>query len=118
MMLGRGACGSISMENPTERHLNSSRTRPTPTVRSATGSGDSRRVAEGRYVGLQGDLIGQATVEARGNKIGIAYRAPYATKDGKTHDLDFKETFVFKHQGSPIIGSLRRFCIFRSVKRI
>ena len=57
------------------------------------------RVAEGRYVGRRGDLIGQATVEARGNKIGIAYRAPYATKDGKTHDLDFKETFVFKHPG-------------------
>jgi len=57
------------------------------------------RVAEGRYVGQRADLIGRATVEARGNKIGIAYRAPFPTKDGKTHDLDFKETFVFKQPG-------------------
>jgi hypothetical protein len=57
------------------------------------------RVAEGRYVGQRADLIGHATVEAHGNKIGIAYRAPFPTKDGKTHDLDFKETFVFTQPG-------------------
>src|ERR1019366_4270137 len=53
------------------------------------------KVAEGRYVGRRANLIGQAKAEAHGNKIEIAYRARVPTKDGKTHDLNFKETFVF-----------------------
>jgi hypothetical protein len=53
------------------------------------------KVGEGRYVGRRANLIGQAKVEAHGNKIEIAYRARVPTKDGKTHDLNFKETFVF-----------------------
>jgi hypothetical protein len=51
------------------------------------------KVAEGRYVGRRANLIGQAKVEAHGNKIEIAYRARVPTKNGKTHDLNFKETF-------------------------
>lgn len=39
-------------------------------------------------------------VEASGNKIEIAYRAHVPTKDGKTHDLNFKETFVFTQSGT------------------
>lgn len=57
------------------------------------------KVAEGRYVGQRSDLIGQATVNAHGNKIEIAYRARVQTKGGMTHDLDFKEIFVFTQSG-------------------
>ena len=52
-------------------------------------------MAEGRYVGRRANLIGQAKVEEHGNKIEIAYGARVPTKDSKTHDLNFKETFVF-----------------------
>ena len=72
-----------------ETHSNSSRTRPIPMARSTIGSGDSpgyrkavRRPAR--------SLIGQAKVEAHGNKIEIAYRARVPTKDGKTYDLHFQ----------------------------
>ena len=58
------------------------------------------KVAEGRYVGQRADLIGQAKVEAQSNKIEIAYRARDPTKDGKTHDLNFKETFLFTQPGT------------------
>ena len=58
------------------------------------------KVADGRYVGRRHGLIGQAVVEASGNKIEIAYRAHVPTKDGKTHDLNFKETFVFTQSGT------------------
>ena len=58
------------------------------------------KVVEGRYVGRRHGLIGQAMVEASGNKIEIAYRAHVPTKDGKTHDLNFKETFVFTQSGT------------------
>ncbi|WP_026608433.1 DUF3833 family protein [Methylocapsa acidiphila] len=58
------------------------------------------KVAEGRYIGQRADLIGQATVSAQGNKIDIAYRARVPTKDGATHDLDFKEVFVFMQSGT------------------
>ena len=58
------------------------------------------KVGEGRYVGQRADLIGQAKVEAQGNKIEIAYRARVPTKDGKTHDLNFKETFLFTQPGT------------------
>jgi Protein of unknown function (DUF3833) len=58
------------------------------------------KVAEGRYVGRRANLIGQAKAEAHGNKIEIAYRARVPTKDGKTHDLNFKETFVFTQSGT------------------
>jgi hypothetical protein len=58
------------------------------------------RVVDGRYVGRRDGLIGQAKVEARGNKIEIAYRARVPTKNGKTHDLNFKENFVFTHSGT------------------
>jgi hypothetical protein len=57
------------------------------------------KVAEGRYVGRRADLIGSATVEAQGNTIEIVYRARVRTKDGKTHDLDFKEIFQFTQPG-------------------
>ena len=58
------------------------------------------KVAEGRYVGQRANLIGRAKVEAHGNKIEIAYRARVPTKDGKTHDLSFNETFVFTQSGT------------------
>jgi hypothetical protein len=58
------------------------------------------KVAEGRYVGHRADLIGQAKVEAYGNRIMIDYRARVPTKAGKTHDLNFKETFVFTQSGT------------------
>ena len=58
------------------------------------------KVAEGRYVGQRANLIGRAKVEAHGNKIEIAYRARVPTKDGKTHNLSFKETFVFTQSGT------------------
>ncbi len=58
------------------------------------------KVAEGRYVGQRADLIGQANVEAHGNRIEIAYRAHVPTKDGEIHDLNFKETFVFTQIGT------------------
>jgi hypothetical protein len=58
------------------------------------------KVAEGRYVGQRSDLIGQATVNAHGNKIEIAYRARVPTKGGMTYDLDFKEIFVFTQSGT------------------
>jgi hypothetical protein len=58
------------------------------------------RVAEGRYVGQRADLIGEAKVKAEGNKIEISYRARVPTKDGKTHDLNFTETFVFTKSGT------------------
>lgn len=58
------------------------------------------KIAEGRYVGQRADLIGQATVEALGNRIEIAYRAHVPTKDGVTHDLNFKETFIFTQSGT------------------
>jgi Protein of unknown function (DUF3833) len=58
------------------------------------------KVGEGRYVGRRANLIGQAKVEARGNKIEIAYRARVPSKDGKTHNLNFKEIFVFTHSGT------------------
>jgi len=58
------------------------------------------KVAEGRYVGQRADLIGEANVVAHGNRIEITYRAHVPTKDGKTHDLNFKETFVFTQSGT------------------
>ena len=58
------------------------------------------KVAEGRYVGQRANLIGRAKVEAHGNKIEIAYRARVPTKDGKTHNLSFNETFVFTQSGT------------------
>ena len=58
------------------------------------------KVAEGRYVGQRADLIGQANVVAHGNRIEITYRAHVPRKDGKTHDLNFKEIFVFTQSGS------------------
>ena len=58
------------------------------------------KIAEGRYIGQRADLIGQATVEAVGNRIEIAYRAHVPTKDGVTHDLNFQETFVFTQAGT------------------
>jgi len=58
------------------------------------------KVGDGRYVGRRANLIGQAKVEARGNKIEIAYRARVPSKDGKTHNLNFKEIFVFTHSGT------------------
>ena len=53
------------------------------------------KVGEGRYVGQRADLIGPASVVAQGNKIEIAYRARISTKDGKTHELNFEETYLF-----------------------
>ena len=82
-----------------EMHSNSSRTRSIPMARRTTGSGDFK-LAEGQYVGQRADLIGSAKVGAQGNKIEIAYRAHVPTKDGETHDLDFKETFVFTQSGT------------------
>jgi hypothetical protein len=58
------------------------------------------KLSEGRYVGQRADLIGQANVVAHGNRIEIAYRARVPTKDGKIHDLNFKETFVFTPTGT------------------
>jgi len=58
------------------------------------------KVTEGRYVGQRADLIGEANVVAHGNRIEITYRAHVPTKDGKTHDLNFKETFVFAQSGT------------------
>ena len=58
------------------------------------------KLAEGRYVGQRADLIGQASVVAHGNRIEIASRARVPTKDGKIHDLNFKETFVFTQTGT------------------
>ena len=58
------------------------------------------KVAEGRYVGQRADLIGEANVVAHGNRIEITYRAHVPTKDGKTHDLNFMETFVFTQSGT------------------
>ncbi|MCI4677393.1 DUF3833 domain-containing protein [Rhodoblastus acidophilus] len=58
------------------------------------------KVGDGLYVGQRSDLIGHATVETHGNRIDIAYRARVPTKDGKIHDLDFKETFVFMQSGT------------------
>lgn len=58
------------------------------------------KVAEGRYVGRRADLIGLATVEAQGNQFKITYRARVRTKDGKNHDLDFKEIFQFTQPGA------------------
>ncbi len=57
------------------------------------------KVAEGRNIGQRAGLIGQAKVHAYGNKIEIAYRAHVPMKDGKTRDLNFKETFVFTQSG-------------------
>ena len=62
------------------------------------------KVAGGRYVGERADLIGQGNLEAHGNRIEIAYRAHFPTKDCKTHDLNFKETFVFTQSGTVIAG--------------
>ncbi|WOJ91689.1 DUF3833 family protein (plasmid) [Methylocapsa polymorpha] len=58
------------------------------------------KVGAGRYVGQRADLLGQATVETHGDRIDIAYRARVPTKDGMTHNLDFKETFVFTQSGT------------------
>ena len=58
------------------------------------------KLSEGRYVGQRADLIGQANVVAHGNRIEIAYRARVPTKDGKIHDLNFKEIFVFTPTGT------------------
>jgi Protein of unknown function (DUF3833) len=58
------------------------------------------KVAEGRYVGQRADLIGQANVEAHGNRIELAYLAHVSTKDGKILDLNFKETLVFTQTGT------------------
>lgn len=58
------------------------------------------KVGEGLYVGQRSDLIGHATVATHGDRIDIAYRAHVPTKDGKIHDLDFKETFVFTQSGT------------------
>jgi hypothetical protein len=58
------------------------------------------KVGDGRYVGQRANLIGQAKVEANGNTIEIAYRAHFPMKDGTTHDLNFKETFVFTKSGT------------------
>ncbi len=52
------------------------------------------KVGEGRFVGSRADLIGQATVEAYGNKIVTSYSAHTPTKGGAVYDLDFKEIFV------------------------
>ena len=75
-------------------------------------------VAEGRYVGQRADLIGQAKLEAHGNRIEIAYCAHVPTKDGKTYDLNFKETFDSRNPGRLITGGMCRFCSFRSGMRI
>jgi hypothetical protein len=58
------------------------------------------KVAEGQYVGEGTDLIGLAKIQAQGNEIDIAYRAHVATKDGKIHDLDFKQTYIFNRPGT------------------
>jgi hypothetical protein len=58
------------------------------------------KIGDGRYVGQRANLIGQAKVEAHGNTIEIAYRAHFPMKDGTTHDLNFKETFVFTQSGT------------------
>ena len=58
------------------------------------------KVRDGRYVGQRANLIGQAKVEAHGNTIEIAYRAHFPMKDGTTHDLNFKETFIFTQTGA------------------
>jgi hypothetical protein len=58
------------------------------------------KVGDGRYVGQRANLIGQAKVEAHGNTIEIAYRAHFPMKDDTTHDLNFKETFVFTTSGT------------------
>jgi hypothetical protein len=78
------------------------------------------KIGDGRYVGQRANLIGQAKVEAHGNTIEIVYRAHFPTKDGTTHDLNFKETFVFTKSGTAdylITGCVCRFCLFRSAKR-
>ena len=58
------------------------------------------KMAEGRYVGEGTDLIGVAKIEAQGNTIDIAYRAHFLTKDGATHDLDFRQTYIFSQSGT------------------
>lgn len=58
------------------------------------------KIGEGRYVGQRADLIGAASVVAQGNNIEIAYRARVSTKDGKAHELNFKETYLFTQPGT------------------
>lgn len=58
-----------------------------------------RRVEVWKCVGRRADLNGLAKVEAHGNKMEIAYCACVATKDGNTHDLDFKKLFVRSQRG-------------------
>jgi hypothetical protein len=56
--------------------------------------------SEGRYVGWRADLIGEAKVEAHGDKIEITYRAHVPMKDGNIQDLNFAETFIFTQAGT------------------
>ncbi|WP_171015240.1 DUF3833 family protein [Methylocystis sp. B8] len=58
------------------------------------------KIGEGRYVGQRADLVGPASVVAQGNNIEIAYRARVSTKDGKTHELNFNETYLFTQPGT------------------
>jgi hypothetical protein len=58
------------------------------------------KVAEGQYIGEGTDLIGFAKVQAQGDGIEIVYRAHVTTKDGKIHDLDFKQTYIFNQSGT------------------
>ncbi|NUJ79374.1 DUF3833 family protein [Methylocystis sp. FS] len=58
------------------------------------------KIGKGRYVGRRADLVGPASVVAHGNNIEIAYRARVSTKDGKTHELNFKETYLFTRPGT------------------
>jgi hypothetical protein len=58
------------------------------------------KIGKGRYVGRRADLVGPASVVAHGNNIEIAYRARISTKDGKTHELNFKETYLFTRPGT------------------
>ena len=53
------------------------------------------KLAEGRYIGRRSDLIGDATVEAKGQRIELNYAARVPSKDGTVRTLKFKETFSF-----------------------
>ncbi len=51
------------------------------------------KIGEGRYIGRRPDVIGEAQVVSRGNRIEITYKAHEPMKGGGTQDLNFAETF-------------------------